>query len=76
MHKTIETQTTDFVFCDFGIYRGILFIEPNQTIKLQLPPREKSLPNRKTLISNRFRFGLPPKINNNSTTKFLILLHN
>ncbi len=39
--KVIETQTTDFVFCDFGIYRGLLFLEPNQTIKLQLPPPRK-----------------------------------
>ncbi len=46
--KTIETQTTDFVFCDFGIYRGMLFIEPNQTIKLQLPSvREKSFAEQK-----------------------------
>ena len=46
--KTIETQTTDFVFCDFGIYRGMLFIEPNQTIKLLLPPvREKSFADQK-----------------------------
>ncbi|HRX13340.1 MAG TPA: redoxin domain-containing protein, partial [Draconibacterium sp.] len=49
--KTIETQTTqttDFVLCDFGIYRGMLFIEPNQTIKIQLPPvREKSFADQK-----------------------------
>lgn len=46
--KTFETQTTDFVFCDFGIYRGMLFLEPNQTIKLQLPPvREKSFADQK-----------------------------
>lgn len=46
--KTIETQTTDFVFCDFGIYRGLLFIEPNQKIVLQLPPpREKSFADQK-----------------------------
>jgi peroxiredoxin len=46
--KTIETQTTSFVFCDFGIYRGMLFIEPNQTINLQLPPlREKSFADQK-----------------------------
>ncbi len=46
--KTIETQITDFVFCDFGIYRGMLFIEPNETIKLQLPPvREKSFADKK-----------------------------
>ncbi len=46
--KTIETQTTDFVFCDFGIYRGLLFLEPGQTIKLQLPPlREKTFADQK-----------------------------
>lgn len=46
--KTIETQTTDFVFCDFDIYRGMLFIEPNQTITLKLPPvREKSFTDQK-----------------------------
>jgi hypothetical protein len=46
--KSIETQTTNFVFCDFGIYRGLLFTEPNQTIKLQLPPlREKSFADQK-----------------------------
>jgi peroxiredoxin len=45
---TIESQTTDFVFCDFGVYRGMLFIEPNQTIKLLLPPvREKSFADQK-----------------------------
>ena len=45
---TIETSVTQFVFCDFGIYRGMLFIEPNQTIKLQLPPvREKSFADQK-----------------------------
>ena len=46
--KTIETQTTDFVFCNFGIYRGFLFLEPNQTILLQMPPvREKSFADQK-----------------------------
>jgi len=46
--KTFETQITRFVFCDFGIYRGLLFIEPNQKIVLQLPPiREKSFADQK-----------------------------
>jgi len=45
---TIETETTQFVFCDFGIYRGLLFIEPNQKIVLQLPPvREKTFADQK-----------------------------
>jgi len=46
--KTFETETTQFVFCDFGIYRGLLFIEPNQKIALQLPPvREKTFADQK-----------------------------
>jgi hypothetical protein len=45
---TFETETTQFVFCDFGIYRGLLFIEPNQKIVLQLPPvREKTFADQK-----------------------------
>ena len=43
-----ETKTIQFVFCDFGIYRGLLFIEPNQKIILQLPPvREKTFADQK-----------------------------
>jgi hypothetical protein len=46
--KPVETQTTDFVFCDFGVYRGMLFLEPDQILKLQLPPvREKSFADQK-----------------------------
>jgi peroxiredoxin len=46
--KTLETETTQFVFCNFGIYRGMLFIEPDQKIVLQLPPvREKSFADQK-----------------------------
>lgn len=46
--KDIEIQNTSFVFCDFGIYRGMLFIEPNQKLVLQLPPvREKSFADQK-----------------------------
>ena len=46
--STFETETTQFVFCDFGIYRGLLFIEPNQKIVLQLPPvREKTFADQK-----------------------------
>jgi len=46
--RTFETETTQFVFCDFGIYRGLLFMEPNQKIVLQLPPlREKTFADQK-----------------------------
>lgn len=39
----IDVKTTDYVFADFGIYRGMLFLEPGKTIELKLPPfRAKS----------------------------------
>jgi hypothetical protein len=39
----IKMEETQFVFSDFGIYRGMLFPEPGKTIQLQLPPlRTKS----------------------------------
>lgn len=46
--STVNNKTTDYVFCDFGIYRGMLFLEPNKTINLRLPPlREKSFADQK-----------------------------
>ncbi len=39
----IPVDETTYVFSDFGIYRGMLFLEPNKTMKLRFPPlREKS----------------------------------
>lgn len=38
-----EISQTTFVFSRFGIYRGLLFLEPGKNIRLLLPPlREKS----------------------------------
>ncbi|MCF6331699.1 MAG: redoxin domain-containing protein [Draconibacterium sp.] len=46
--SSTDNKTTNFVFCDFGIYRGMLFLEPGKTIKIQLPPlREKSFADKK-----------------------------
>lgn len=46
--KFIDNNATIFTFCDFGIYRGMLFLEPNQTINIKLPPlREKSFADKK-----------------------------
>jgi peroxiredoxin len=46
--KSVEIATVKFVFCDFGIYRGMLFLEPGQTITLKLPPvREKTFADEK-----------------------------
>lgn len=45
---TVDVQNTQFVFCDFGIYRGLLLIEPGQNVKIQLPPvREKTFADEK-----------------------------
>lgn len=46
--KLVEITTVKFVFCDFGIYRGLFFLEPGQTITLKLPPvREKTFADEK-----------------------------
>ena len=40
---TVNSLATSYVFCDYGVYRGMFFLEPNSTIKLELPPvHEKS----------------------------------
>jgi hypothetical protein len=45
---SVDLKAAQFIFCDFGIYRGLLFTEPNQKIILQLPPvREKSFADQK-----------------------------
>lgn len=49
-HCTInqEVKQTTYVYSDFGIYRGMLFLEPGKTLKLKLPPfRKKSFANQK-----------------------------
>ena len=43
-----EIAEATFVFCEFGIYRGLLFLEPQKTVQLLLPPwREKSFADQK-----------------------------
>lgn len=45
---TVDIDQTSYVFSDFGIYRGMLFIEPGKTIDLKLPPfRERSFADEK-----------------------------
>ncbi|MCY1720370.1 redoxin domain-containing protein [Prolixibacteraceae bacterium Z1-6] len=44
----IKNTQTVYTFCEFGVYRGMLFLEPGKTIDLRLPPfREKSFANEK-----------------------------
>ena len=43
-----KLNSTSFVYSDFGVYRGMLFIEPDETLVLKLPPsREKSFADQK-----------------------------
>jgi hypothetical protein len=37
----VKVEENLFVFSDFGIYRGMLFLEPGKTMQLQLPPLRK-----------------------------------
>ncbi|MDX8338366.1 hypothetical protein SLH46_04165 [Draconibacterium sp. IB214405] len=40
-HATIETKNPVFAFSEFGIYRGLLLLEPGTDIELKLPPLQK-----------------------------------
>ena len=54
---SIETTVTEFVFSEFGIYRGMLFLEPGQKLQLKLPPlREKSFAEQKNPYFNPVSF--------------------
>ncbi|WP_346855347.1 redoxin domain-containing protein [uncultured Draconibacterium sp.] len=45
---TIKHQQTLYAFSEFGVYKGMLTIEPDKSITLKLPPlREKSFANQK-----------------------------
>lgn len=45
---TVEVLTNTYAIADFGIYRGMIFIEPNTSQILNLPPlREKSFADEK-----------------------------
>jgi len=54
---TVDIQNTQFVFCDFDIYRGLLLLEPGQTVKIQLPPvREKTFADEKNPYFEPIKF--------------------
>jgi hypothetical protein len=53
----ISLLQTTFFFCDFGIYRGMLFLEEGITVRLLLPPfREKSFADQKNPYFNPVEF--------------------
>jgi hypothetical protein len=46
--QLIKNKNTEYVFCDFGVYHGMLFLQANHTLNLKLPPfREKSFAEQK-----------------------------
>ncbi|HKI89002.1 MAG TPA: redoxin family protein [Draconibacterium sp.] len=60
---TVDITSIIFIFSDFGVYRGMYFIEPKETEQLQLPPiREKSFADQK----NPFFKPVPFWFNSNS----------
>jgi len=45
---SVNIAATSYVFAEFGVYRGMLFLEPDKTLNLKLPPpREKSFADQK-----------------------------
>lgn len=61
-NTTADIKTTNYVFCDFGIYRGMLFIEPDKTIELLFPPlHEKSFADQKNPYFSPVAFWLKTK---------------
>lgn len=55
-----------FVFAEFGIYRGLLFLEPGKNIELVLPPfREKSFADQKNPFFKPVEFWIATKQGNN-----------
>ena len=45
---SVNITSTSYVFTDFGVYRAMLFLEPDITLNLKLPPlREKSFADQK-----------------------------
>lgn len=57
-----NTTITDYVFCDFGVYRGMLFLEPDKAMELLLPPnREKSFADQKNPYFTPVSFWIKTK---------------
>ncbi len=47
-YAEVEVSVPTFVFSEFGIYRGLLFLEPQKTVEILLPPlRERSFADQK-----------------------------
>ncbi|WP_372949204.1 redoxin domain-containing protein [Mariniphaga sp.] len=61
----VKVNQTTFVFSDFGIYRGMIFLEPEKTVELLLPPfREKSFADSKNPYFKPVEFWFATKEGN------------
>ncbi len=66
----INTPHTIYTFCDFSVYRGMLYLEPGKTIQLKLPPfREKSFANQKNPYFTPVQFWFISENQNELTDK-------
>ena len=62
----INVSEPTFVFAEFGIYRGLLFLEPDKNIELVLPPfREKSFADQKNPFFQPIEFWIATAQGNN-----------
>ncbi len=63
----VNISEATFAFCDFGIYRGMIFLEADKTIDIELPPvREKSFADQKNPFFEPVAFWFN---SNSETTK-------
>jgi len=61
----VDVPEPTFIFCDFGIYRGLLFLEPEENLQLILPPRrEKSFADQKNPFFQPVEFWFATKQSN------------
>jgi hypothetical protein len=62
----VSVSEPTFVFSEFGIYRGLFFLEPGKNIELVLPPfREKSFADQKNPFFRPVEFWIASKQGNN-----------
>ncbi len=73
---TVNNKTTIYTFCNFGVYRGMLFIESGETLELRLPPlHEKSFADQKNPYFSPVAFWFKTKNDtqiNNEISDFTI----
>ena len=61
----VDVDDHTFVFCEFGIYRGLLFLEPQKNVQLRLPPlRQKSFADQKNPFFQPVEFWFATKQGN------------